>query len=543
MPLPKPPDQGDRSLRPNGSTYRNSNGESKLLVQRLTRSTASVIGIAGPRGAGKSSLAQCVLGERTEAGAFTQVIHAPTSYEPAEFLVAVSQRICEGVIADVDTGLQRGDSVSVRGKTAVRRIVARCLVLGAVALAVGAMGPRAVDYWREDGLGTLLENGVVGFASQGVVWGAVVGLAVWIVRGLLQVPRGERARLKVGLRSLAVEFLERLRYQSTRSFAARTGVLNSTFNIGQSLADRPLSIPGLADQLSRFLGQVAEAYGEPVVICLDELDKITEPEELDKLLRGIKGVLGQPQTHFILTVSEDALTRFAARHWADRGIVESAFEDVVFLNIVSHDTARGIVGLMHDRAPLEGEWTIAGELMWVFGGGIPREIKRNTRMCLEANQQPAVATAKAYVIWKTLFRARVEEITQWTLRAGSEWELTYNFVRSLEHSASQVEEALGDEPPNMEWARALVGPWVGNMDSLAAAAGRREAGAVALGQAAVAIIVGGSAVVYTLNKDAAQLDEESMGRLYRIFELGRLDLKHTRDLLGSYLEEIGLGAA
>ncbi len=58
---------------------------------------------------------------------------------------------------------------------------------------------------------------------------------------------------------------------------------------------------------------MCEVWTYGVLICFDELDKIDGPEQLDLLLRGIKGILGRENTHFLFTVSDDAIARFIVR--------------------------------------------------------------------------------------------------------------------------------------------------------------------------------------------------------------------------------------
>src|SRR6476646_7807864 len=86
---------GDLSLRANPDTYLDRATESSDILNKIERSSASVIGISGPRGAGKSSLALKVLKQCEERGYFTLLIHSPTGYEPRDFLLSVFQRICE----------------------------------------------------------------------------------------------------------------------------------------------------------------------------------------------------------------------------------------------------------------------------------------------------------------------------------------------------------------------------------------------------------------------------------------------------------------
>ena len=96
----------DWSLRANGDTYYDRDDESSLLTARLQNSTASVTGIAGQRGSGKSSLAQRVLRNCEEQGAFTILIQSPIGYEPREFLISIFQRICEATITRIQVNIE-----------------------------------------------------------------------------------------------------------------------------------------------------------------------------------------------------------------------------------------------------------------------------------------------------------------------------------------------------------------------------------------------------------------------------------------------------
>lgn len=120
-------------------------------------------------------------------------------------------------------------------------------------------------------------------------------------------------RPKAKLRKKALDWHEHLRFQTSHSNATqvKVSVLKSIFGFSsaKNLAARELSLPLLTSEFSSFLQEIRQVYGR-AVICLDKLDKIEDPKDLDKLLRGIKGVLGQDGVHFLLTVSDDALIRF-----------------------------------------------------------------------------------------------------------------------------------------------------------------------------------------------------------------------------------------
>ncbi len=112
----------DWSLRANPDHYLDQANESQILLNRLINSSASVTGIAGQRGAGKSSLALKVLEAAKERGAFTLLIHSPTGYDSWEFLVSVFQRICEEVISRMNQKFGQAKSLSDIGAAERRRL-------------------------------------------------------------------------------------------------------------------------------------------------------------------------------------------------------------------------------------------------------------------------------------------------------------------------------------------------------------------------------------------------------------------------------------
>src|SRR5215471_12800552 len=108
----------DFSLRSSGRTYLDQKGETDRIVDRIKTSSASVIGIAGVRGAGKSSLAKKVLDKCDAAGFFTLLIPSPTGYEPREFLLAIFQRIAEHASDRIQTVTQGAENLASLGRGA-----------------------------------------------------------------------------------------------------------------------------------------------------------------------------------------------------------------------------------------------------------------------------------------------------------------------------------------------------------------------------------------------------------------------------------------
>lgn len=130
-----------------------------MLSQRIARSEASVTGIAGQRGVGKSSLALRVLDSRKEQNkAFTHLVHAPTGYEPREFLISIFQSICESVAERVTDELRETESLEASGDAQRKRLVYITWALLAVPLIVAAAAMIAAYIWLTPDVALLYEE-------------------------------------------------------------------------------------------------------------------------------------------------------------------------------------------------------------------------------------------------------------------------------------------------------------------------------------------------------------------------------------------------
>ena len=540
--------KGDRSLRASGKTYCDRSEESKILTDRIIHNhAASVTGIAGPRGSGKSSLALKVLDKCRRYSLFTQLIHSPTGYDPKEFLVSVFQALCEGIIASTDRESGQEVSLYERGTREKRRLQAYVFFMMALAALIASV-PSFVSHL----LGmVVLPTGIRDWAPLlSIVTVAILATIIYLTfrRNVWrQIGFARKSPLKAGLRQLALELSEHLQFQTTLSSSAETGIqfsqITSKLSAGKSLASRPLSLPSLTGQLERFLKQMTAAYPKGIVICLDELDKIEDPKDLDKLLRGIKGVLGVENTHFILTVSEDALVRFTRQRRFARGMMESAFEDIISLERIGLHIADHMVDVMYpesDRPADEGGGVpLSTRLLWMFGGGIPREIKRNALVCLEARLPPKGSAPLD--VWKLLFRARLDDMYSWVSRVGTDNQITYRFIHCLRESMSLLDQ----EPKfDLECGRRIVAIWMKDFGpelSGPTNGGRtRDDLSLDFGRSVVEILVSASALVYVMEDQPEELCHQSIEQLDGVFRFTPTNLAFAGDRLKEYLSGLGL---
>lgn len=551
------PSGEDWSLRANGATYFDRNDETASVLDRIRNSSATVTGIAGLRGAGKSSLAMRVLKKcEEEDGAFTLLVHSPTSYEPKEFLISIFQRCCEDVAGRVDALLGQARTLQDRGQAQLSDIRRKLIVLVLGTLLIASMLGGYLYYEFQNTQNSDLElrleiqsqdisenddeilkllsiirnSFLIGFTQediksredfqniqrrpgfrqymdenfseerrdqfterrgelqslidtreglinvyeglksqqnisvttanikliiQGLLLLTLYISAVFLIRGALRLNnRRKQAKqypLEIGLRAAAQEMLEILRFQSTTrtSASAKLSLAKLGGSVGRerSLEARDLSLPGLTAAFGSFLEQVAEVYSGKVVICLDELDKIEKIEDLDSLLRAVKGVLGHRNTHFLLTVSEDALARYSTRRRMERGMLESSFESMTLLGRLNSGNARHILVQMGVLSGTDDFDKTRASLFWMSAAAIPREIKRSAVSLRQSKIDLSATTPEK--IWLFLFQDKVDDLILWGTRLDISERLAFSFLGMMKEVEASVETA---RPPTLRRA-------------------------------------------------------------------------------------------
>lgn len=608
---------GDWSLRANGERYFDRSDETQTLLRRLTHSSGSVTGIAGQRGAGKSSLAMRVLSQAKTMGAFTLLIHSPTGYDPEEFLVSIFQRTCEEVTARIDEKFGQAKSLGDLGiAEKARRGALFWTILAGIFFVISSMITYAYFIYEQNNqeffqveilneekfnkemndlqqksdeldrkihqslsdettsdaeksilalernelderlnsafvelekIREMRERNISSF-SRIPFYLLVFSFAIVIFYVLIlfasrsashawrQLNLARRFPQEHGLRAKALDLLEHLRYQTivTSQSEAELGIakLITKFSREKSLEARPLSLPGLTAELGNFLELVAEVHAERVVICLDELDKVEDPAELDRILRAIKGILGHRNTHFLLTVSEDALARFSTRQRMDRGMLESSFEDIIFLDRVDLETAGKILATM---GVLQGTTHDAAKAFqfWLFASAIPREIKRNALSCLEIGIDVNGATPAD--LWRKLIVKRLNSLRLWGTQIGKDDEMVYHFLQLLESTRIALEAIAPDDEDDL---KQILRPWMDYFRQISAKIAdcrpRTEEedllASYALGRAALETMVGLTGVFFAGSKINMHELRQAQDQLLPMFEMLPSNLRFADEL-------------
>jgi Cdc6-like AAA superfamily ATPase len=334
--------------------------EARGLVEALSGAS---IGLAGPRGVGKSTVAQSLLDSvSTEHQFLTVAVTAPVRYEPRDFILTMFAASCDAVTGTPVSRTRGAEGWRWQGS-----------VLAAV---VGGVG-----------IGVYVSHGSIG-GTVHHMWGAglcLLGLAVLTLSWLPRVrpdpyaPPRRTTNLdlrEVHPRDVKDELLREIRFQLTFTggyagkLIAPAGELSASRSVG--LAQKQESYPDVVARFRAYLEGAADAYGK-VVIAIDELDKLPTDDAV-RFLDDVKSLFAIDGCFFILSVSEDALNLFERRGVPARDAFDSSIDDIVEVRPFNLAQSERLIDSRTTAMPLE---LIA--ICHVLAGGLPRDVIRHGR--------------------------------------------------------------------------------------------------------------------------------------------------------------------
>jgi hypothetical protein len=374
----------------------------------LTRFDGASIGVAGPRGAGKSMLIReyCDPDSAEEAedtdldwswlwgyslrrrpGADLRcLVAAPVDYAPRDFVLHLFAAFCRSVTDSYDR--QAGSLPRiVLGVFWLRRLVWLLPTLIGRAVLFGGAAT-ALLVWKHAVAHSLaVPRAWVGYAAFAVIGVGVLSLAGSAAGQIRQV-RQAQARGEKSFAAAARKHLARVRYLQTFT-SGWSGSLNlpgggssGQYARGIARAEQPLSYPEIVDEFRDFARDVAgdmHRHGGRVFIGVDELDKIGSAEQAERFLNEIKGIFGIPHLYFMVSVSDDALTAFERRGLPLRDAFDSSFDEIVHVGPLSYLESRR---LLYRRVIGLSEPYVA--LCHCLGGGLARDVIRAARQVVRA---------------------------------------------------------------------------------------------------------------------------------------------------------------
>ncbi len=197
--------------------------------------------------------------------------------------------------------------------------------------------------------------------------------------------------------SLCRSELQRLGWVSKKQGTSKTTVRLKLATLEDQdqleLSERELSHPERVAEFKGFIARYNALSQRSVIVAIDELDKMSQAVDVLDFVNGIKDLLHNPGTHFLVSVSEDALAKFALRGAPLRDAFDSSFDTIVAIDRFRVNESQDLL----DRRVLNFP-TILTLFCHALGGGLPRDVIRAARSCIEIRQNTGAPVQAAYVV-------------------------------------------------------------------------------------------------------------------------------------------------
>jgi hypothetical protein len=364
------------------------------LSDFIKEHSTSAIGLAGPRGTGKSTLMEQL---RFDPGlnCVGVRIPAPRRYEPATLVRLIHRTVATEVLWPGIAWLPPQPRRS--HNSAVSWAIKSLFVIGAIALWIylwfrdaearnSASYTKSIDSVNAVDPGMRISGTTIFLLVAGGALLAVLASTLWsaLVRLASRVELASAGGSPAA--SLAKRELERLDYstavQAKSSVGWKLGIITATGEDQISLSERQPTDADMVGSLSGFLRELRHRTGKRILICIDELDKIEKSDDVVAMINGIKDLFHVPDVHVVVSVSTDAMHSFAARGVLVRDVFDSAFDTVIQVRRMRADESREVLWRRATNFSVP-----AMMFCHVWSGGHPRDLIRAARACVTLRAQ------------------------------------------------------------------------------------------------------------------------------------------------------------
>lgn len=384
---------------------------------------ASAIGLAGPRGTGKTTALRLLA--QTDQKTVGVYIPAPSRYEPAEFIRHILIEVAESVM-----GTDESPPVG-RSHATLRVVSAIFVVLVASALLIPIFTP-------------------INFPLRPAI-GWILAIGVFLLYGAERQNRLRQSKLRQELSGFeksalrAKEMLEDLHFHSAQSSRSMSGIslLSGFLNHSQERAVQKTSMEktrsDLVRMLRRLLTETHYDTGKRIIIAIDGLDKLSDPREFTGIVNDLKELFHLRGVHFLVSVSSHALDSFDLRGVPGRDVFDSAFDSIYEFGPMrvsqSIDVLRGrSTGFPIPLALFAHAWS----------GGLPRDLLRCARGCKEASARLGEDKPETARIVQEVLRRDVTKALDAFLRQHASGALEHHLYRNLQEFRSLLDQGSFD---------------------------------------------------------------------------------------------------
>jgi hypothetical protein len=345
---------------------------------------SSAIGLAGPRGSGKSTLMQAVA-EAKGLATHTVRLTAPVKYDTLEFTRRLFREVATEIV------LRAGYQPDAAQRMRRQRIAAArfrrdilVLVIFFFLASVAFLWSLTHETWHwswATGAGFVVVGILVLIGATPLVSLAARFFATFRPSSTVR-DGGDPLSVRMARDALETLVWDVEQEQKEGSKVSLfTGVLEFEGEDSLKLARRESSLPELVADfrslLTQFSAEGSVGYEKRFVIFVDELDKIANTDGLIEAINGIKDLMHIPGVHFVVSVSEDALLRFEERGIPARDAFDSTFDTIIRMRRL---TLRESLDILTARAAAFPEAISLACHAW--SGGLPRDLLRIARRCV-----------------------------------------------------------------------------------------------------------------------------------------------------------------
>ena len=309
--------------------------ETKRKVERLISSlSGGSIGVAGPRGVGKSTLLTAICHpqrrEFQNQPALTILTSVPVKYDSKEFVLHLYSQICKKVI-QLETN-NRPQQMKNLMKSAQKRIslgfqqmfhsYRQLFLFILIASSIGLAVAYSVSFGNI--LGEYREvihniSRILFFVS--ILYFLISFESTFILRELTRTKRDEEGDLSEQITNEAEKRLDEINFQMSFSEGWSGGLkLPESIQFIESSADfrntktrNKLILPEIIHDYRYFISLISQKY--KILIGIDELDKITKTEVAQQFLNETKAIFGIQNCFYLVSISDNALSNFEKKRY------------------------------------------------------------------------------------------------------------------------------------------------------------------------------------------------------------------------------------
>ena len=424
-------------------------------LARILTGNGGAYGIYGPRGSGKSWLMLRAINQTDADGGMGLWFPCPSNYDTSAFLSTLSDNLA----SMVERRFVRNDTRSLFWRQAQP-------LLGVAV--VGLLLSQVITSALRGGLASASR-----FFGD-TLWGWIVLAVALALFGLMTVDQVRRARQPAAqLAREAISLRERIRYTTGLRAGSEVNVSGGTRITGslkqtreKSLDERPTTIASLVFDFRRLAQLIIDTTRKPLVIGIDELDKIDDSQEARRLLRDIKGIFEISGVYFLVSVSAEAATALQLGALRGKGLDEfnSSFYTVLELPSQSPDEIAAVlrgrgVHVDSEIATMlcllsEGNW----REMIRLAENLPRGGDKTPRFQLAALTLTAERAALQREIIRVYADGEAGDLlpAAWRALPAAAFESPGEFD-ALSRSAIHDHWNLANDDPT--WRDAISGPW------------------------------------------------------------------------------------